>query len=123
MPARGRAAASLLIGALSIADVSGCASAAPYNLSRLAPTQLSQAQQLCRWDMGTPIGVGLSADCIENVSGSVVAIAQARAIETARRARLDRGLAPGQAALSECELTAVSQRSAPALLASQHPMQ
>jgi hypothetical protein len=116
-PSRGRALASLLIGALSIAGLSGCASAGPFNPSHLAPTQLSQVQQLCRSVMGISIGTGLFSDCVENASGSAVAIAQARALAAARRSCLDKGLAPGQVGLSQCELTKVSQRSAPALAA------
>jgi len=116
-PSRGRAVASLLIGALSIAAASGCASAGPYNPSSLAPTQLGQVQQLCRSVMGISIGTGLDSDCVENVSGSAMAIAQARALGAARHACLGKGLAPGQVGLSRCELTTVSQRSAPTLAA------
>jgi|GEM_PF-2116840 len=116
-PSRGGAVASLLIGALSIAGMSGCASAGPYNPSRLAPTQLSQVQQLCRSVMGISVGIGLYSDCVENVSGSAVAIAQARALDAVRQDCLAKGLAPGQLGLSKCELTMVSQRSAPALAA------
>jgi hypothetical protein len=114
---RSRAVADLLIGALSIAGVSGCAAAAPYNPSHLAPTHLSQVQQLCRSVMGISVGIGLYSDCVENVSGSAVAIAQARALDAVRRDCLARGLAPGQPGLSKCELTMVSQRSTPALAA------
>jgi hypothetical protein len=116
-PSRGRAVAGLLIGALSIAGVSGCAAAGPYNPSRLPPPQLSQVQQLCHSVMGIPVGIGLYSDCVENVSGSAVAIAQARALQDARRDCLGKGLAPGQVGLARCELTKVSQRSAPELAA------
>jgi hypothetical protein len=116
-PSRGRAAASLLVGALSIAGLAGCATAGPYNPSRLAPTQLSQVQQLCRSVMGISVGIGLYSDCVENVSGSAVAIAQARGLSAARRDCLAKGFTPGQTGLSKCELTTVSQRSAPGLAA------
>jgi hypothetical protein len=104
---------SAWVGLFALAGLSGCASAGPYNPSDLPPPQLSQVQELCHSVMGIPPGIGLSSDCVENLSNSAVALSGGRTLQGARRACLRKGLAPGQLALSQCELTAVSQPSAP----------
>jgi hypothetical protein len=113
-----RVAASLLIGVTSIAGVAGCASAGPYNPSGLAPTQLSQVRQICSSVMGIPAGIGLSSDCVANLSSSAAALSQGRAhgvaLDEARRACLGKGLAAGDPRLAVCELSTVSDHGAPA---------
>lgn len=114
----GRAAASLLLGLISSAVIAGCASAGPYNPSRLAPEQLAQVHQICRSVMGIPDGFGLSADCVANLSSSAVALSQSRAhgvaLDAARRACLGKGLAAGDPGLAVCELSTASDHGAPA---------
>jgi hypothetical protein len=107
----------MLIGLLAATGVAGCASAGPYNPSNLTPTQLGQVQQICRSVMGIPAGIGLSSDCVENLSGSAVALSQGntqgQAMLAARRACLGKGLTPGDPALAECELSTAANRAAP----------
>lgn len=109
-----RAGVEALIGLFAIAGAAGCASAGPYNPSHLPPNQLSQVQELCGSVMGIPAGIRLSSDCVESISGSAVAISQARTLQDARRGCLGKGLASGQLGLAECELTTVSQPTAAA---------
>ncbi|MGZ3402736.1 MAG: hypothetical protein ACXWKN_05410 [Phenylobacterium sp.] len=110
--------ASLLIGAISIAGVAGCATAGPLAFANLAPEQLGQVRQICRSVMGIPAGIGLSADCVANLSGSAAALIQARthgaALDEARRACLGKGLTAGDPALAVCELSTASDPAAPA---------
>jgi hypothetical protein len=112
-----RAAAPLAIGLLAAAGVAGCASAGPYNPANLEPAQLGQVQQICRSVMGIPSGIGLSTDCVGNLSQSAVALrpgdAQGRALEAARQACLGKGLTPGDPSLSVCELSGVSDHASP----------
>lgn len=103
---------NVLIGLLALSGVAGCASAGPYNPSDLPTPQLSQVQELCHLVMGIPPGVGLSSDCVENLSSSAAALSQGRTLLDARRTCLGKGLAPGQPGLSQCELATASQRSA-----------
>lgn len=103
-----------LVGLIAIAGAASCASAGPYNPARLPPTQLSQVQELCGSVMGIPAGVRLSSDCVESLSGSAVAISQARTLREARRGCLGKGLASGRPGLAECELTTVAQPTAAA---------
>ncbi|HEX3363814.1 hypothetical protein [Phenylobacterium sp.] len=114
----GRVAAGLLIGVVSIAAIAGCATAGPYNPLRLAPAQLAQVHQICRSVMGIPDGLGLSADCVANLSSSAVTLSQGRAhgvaLDEARRACLGKGLAAGDPGLPVCELSTVSDHGAPA---------
>jgi hypothetical protein len=112
----GRAGVNAVIGLFALAGVAGCASAGPYNPSHLPPPQLSQVQELCHSVMGIPMDIGLSSDCVGNLSSSAVALSRGRTLQQARRACLGKGLAPGQLGLSQCELTTVSQRSTPAAL-------
>ena len=113
----GRVVASLLIGVTSIAGIAGCASAGPYNPSDLAPTQLSQVQQICRSVMGIPVGIGLSSDCVANLSNSAVALSQGRAhgvaLDEARRTCLGKGLTADDPKLAVCELSTASDHAAP----------
>ncbi|THD52994.1 hypothetical protein [Phenylobacterium sp.] len=110
--------AGLLIGAFSIAGIASCATAGPYNPSNLAPAQLAQVQQICHSVIGIPVGIGLSTDCVANLSGSAAALIQARthgvALDEARRTCLGKGLAAGDPALPVCELSSTSDHGAPA---------
>jgi hypothetical protein len=108
-----RIGVSAWVGLFALAGLSGCASAGPYNPSNLPPPQLSQVQELCHSVMGIPLGIGLSSDCVENLSSSAMALSGGRSLLEARHACLHKGLAPGRLALSQCELTTVSQPSAP----------
>jgi hypothetical protein len=109
-----RTGVNALMGLFAIAGAAGCASAGPYNPSGLPSTQLSQVQELCGSVMGIPAGIRLSSDCVENLSNAAVAISQEQTLQDARRGCLGKGLAPGQPALAECEVTTVSQHAAPA---------
>jgi hypothetical protein len=117
-PSRIRRVSVGMLAGLLAAGVAGCASAEPYNPARLAPAQLGQIQQICRSVMGIPVGIGLSSDCVENLSGSAVALSQSntqgQALAEARRTCLAKGLTPGDPALSTCELSTVANASAPA---------
>ncbi len=110
--------AGLLIGAISVAGAAGCATAGPFNPERLPPEQLSQVQQICRSVMGIPAGIGLSTDCVANLSSSAAALSHGRsngvALDAARRACLDKGLKAGDPALAVCELSTASDYRAPA---------
>jgi hypothetical protein len=113
-----RASIPMAIGLVAAAGVAGCASAGPYNPARLAPAQLSQVQQICRSIMGIPAGIGLSVDCVGNLSQSAAALrqgdAQGRSLAAARRACLAKGLEPGDPALAVCELSSATDHAAPA---------
>jgi hypothetical protein len=108
----------MAIGLFGVVAIAGCASAGPYNPANLQPAQLGQVQQICRSVMGIPVGIGLSADCVANLSASAAALrkgdAQVRSLETARRACLGKGLAAGDPSLSVCELSTASDHGAPA---------
>jgi hypothetical protein len=114
----GRAVAGLLTGAIFVAGVAGCAAAGPFNPERLAPEQLGQVQQICRSVMGIPVGIGLSTDCVANLSSSAAALSRGRshgaALEDARRACLGKGLRADDPALPVCELSTVSDHGGPA---------
>jgi hypothetical protein len=103
--------AGLLIGVTAFAGIASCASAGPFNPSQLAPTQLSQVQQICRSVLGIPAGVGLATDCVANLSASAVALSRAHVMQAARRSCLGKGLAPGGAALPQCELSIASEHA------------
>jgi hypothetical protein len=116
-PPASRGPAKLLVGLVAAAGLAGCASPGPYNPAHLATGPLSQVQEICRSTLGLSVGTGLMADCVGQLSRSAVALNQGRAetyaLRDARRDCLSKGLAPGQPALGECELSTASANGGP----------
>jgi hypothetical protein len=96
--------------ALTFAGVAGCAAAAPYNPSELAPDQLTSVGDICQSVIRVqPIDADYAA-CVESLSGSVRNVEHSRAMQQAHQACSDQALRPGSPDLAVCELQAAGAR-------------
>ena len=83
----------------------GCASAVTYNPGHVPPAAMARIEQACAMVAGLPNGSVYDLNvCEESLSRSLAARLKSDALLATRQACLARGLAPGSAALSDCEL-------------------
>ncbi len=107
---KGRRVIALALGACAVTAITGCASAAGYNPSNLAPAQLGQINAICRSVMGLPDAYDADhAACVTSLSDSFKARLRAERLASVRQDCRAQGLHRGTTALSACELAPGTQ--------------